>query len=145
MKYNKPSSVQGNWLRGQNVEDGAQCTLTTEAQPVPSQFKDKNGNSKNQDVAKIKFKGSQEELNINLNRATVAGLIDAFGDDSKDWVGKVLIAHTEKVVVSGKRVTAVYLIPEGYEVAEDDNGYIVIVKEGQTPATGPDELPTIPF
>lgn len=46
--------------------------------------------------------------------------------------------------MSGKRVTAVYLVPEGYERVEDDNGYVVIVKKG-TQAGASEELPEIDF
>ena len=30
-------------------------------------------------------------------------------------------------MVAGKRVTAVYLLPEGYTVSEDEAGYVIIV------------------
>ena len=57
-------------------------------------------------------------------------MIDAFGTNSINWQGKHLTVMTEKVVVGGKRVTAAYLIPEGYEMGEDANGYVVISKVG---------------
>jgi len=56
--------------------------------------------------------------------------VDAYGEDSADWVNHVPIAETEKVRVAGKAVTAVYLVPEGYERVDDENGYTVIVKKG---------------
>jgi hypothetical protein len=34
------------------------------------------------------------------------------------------------VVVAGKRVTALYLIPEGFEKRENAEGYVEIVKKG---------------
>ena len=58
------------------------------------------------------------------------GLVDASGDESESWQGHVLTVEAEKVVASGKRVTAVYLVPEGYERIEDENGYVAIVKKG---------------
>src|ERR1035437_4803024 len=103
----------------------------SETAPMQSQFKnEKTGEVKTQDVAKILFSGDTEEKNISLNRATINGLIDAFGDDSALWTGQVLTAETEKVRVAGKAVTAVYLVPEGYERVDDENGYTVIVKKG---------------
>jgi hypothetical protein len=116
-----------------------------ETQPMQSQFKnEKTGEVKTQDVAKILFSGDTEEKNISLNRATINGLIDAFGDDSALWTGQVLTAETEKVRVAGKAVTAVYLVPEGYERVDDENGYTVIVKKG-TQVGAPEELPSIDF
>ena len=125
--YKKDSFIGGKWVKGGEVVTGTKCKLVTETDPQPSQFKDKNGNMKMQDVSKIRFEGLNDVLNISLNRATISGLVDAFGEDSKSWVGKPLTAHTEKVMVAGKRVTAVYLLAEGYEVGEDDGGYVKIV------------------
>lgn len=121
------TSVFGSWVKGGDLQSGIQCELVSEAKPAISQFKDKDGNDKMQDVAKIKFSGVEEIKNINLNRSTIDGLISAFGEDSKDWIGKPLIAVTEKVVVAGRRVTAVYLLADGYELKEDDGGYMKIV------------------
>jgi hypothetical protein len=46
--------------------------------------------------------------------------------------------------VGGRAVTAVYLVPEGYERVDDDNGYTVILKKG-TQVAAPEELPSIDF
>jgi hypothetical protein len=54
-------------------------------------------------------------LAVMLAQSTINGLIDAFGDDSALWQDQVLVCETEKVRVAGKAVTAVYLVPEGYE------------------------------
>jgi len=127
MLYKKNQGVSGNWVKGKDVVSGTKAKLVSETLPIKSQFKDKNGNDKMQDVAKIRFEDKNEAFNISLNRATIDGLIDAFGDDSKEWINKVLTAQTEKVVVGGKRVVALYLIPEGFVLEEDDEGYMHIV------------------
>jgi hypothetical protein len=112
---------------------------------MPSQFKDeKTGETKFQDVAKVLFSGDTETKNISLNRATINGLVDAFGEDSVLWQDQVLTAETEKVRVAGRAVTAVYLLPEGYERVDDENGYTVIVKKG-TQVGAPEEIPSIDF
>jgi hypothetical protein len=59
---------------------------------------------------------------------------------SSRWRNNVLTIETEKVLVGGRRVTAVYLIPEGYERVDDENGYTVIVKKG-TKVGAPEEIP----
>ena len=125
--YKKQNFIGGSWVKGSEIATGTKCKLLSETEPQVSQFKDKNGNVKMQDVAKIKFEGLNDAFNISLNRATISGLVDAFGEDSKNWIGKTLTAHTEKVMVAGKRVTAVYLLSDGYEVGEDDGGYVKIV------------------
>ena len=62
----------------------------------------------------LHFSGDTETKNISLNRATINGLVDEFGEDSEQW----LTAETEKVVVGGKRQTALYLVADGYEKTE---------------------------
>ncbi|HLH93563.1 MAG TPA: hypothetical protein VKW08_00450 [Xanthobacteraceae bacterium] len=147
MKYTK--SIGGAWAKSTDITSGTKAKIMSETTHTESQFKDKNGAPKFQDVAKVRFEGKEEALNVNLNRATIYGLIDAFGEESKDWIGKVLTVHTEKVVVAGKRVTALYLIPEGFEVRENSEGYIEVVRTGQPVSEQPvDDGPNpddIPF
>jgi hypothetical protein len=138
MKYTKSTtSVSGAWVRASEIKSGTRAKITTETKPIESNFTDKDGKAKMQDVCKIRFEGKDEEFNVSINRATRDALIDAFGDDSIEWVGKILTATTEKMVVGGKRVTALYLVPEGYALSEDNNGYMVITKNGVSP-TYPD-------
>jgi hypothetical protein len=49
-----------------------------------------------------------------------------------------------RCVLGGRAVTAVYLVPEGYERVDDENGYTVIVKTG-THVGAPEELQSIDF
>jgi hypothetical protein len=141
-KYSKTQSIAGAWVKGSEVLSGSRCKLVSETNPMPSQFQNKDGSVKMQDVAKIQFSGEAEPKNISLNRATINGLVDAYGEDSADWQEHILILETEKVRVAGKAVTAIYLVPEGYERVDDENGYTVIVKKG-TKVGAPEELPSI--
>jgi len=129
MKYTKQtgSSVSGGWLDKSKVVDGSQCKLVSETVPLESSYE---GKVIKNNVAKIRFKGDEGEAkNTNVNIPSINALIDAFGSDSKDWQGHTLTAKIEKVLVGGKRVTALYLVPEGYELKEDDGGYLVIEKK----------------
>lgn len=154
MQYTKNQSIGGAWVKGKDVVSGTKAKLVSEAQPMESQFQNKDGSKKFQDVAKVRFQNDDNVYNISLNRATIEGLIDAFGEDSKLWVNKLLTAHTEKVVVGGKRVVALYLVPEGFILEEDESGYMHIVKENKeikNPSTAPEieypesEAQDIPF
>jgi hypothetical protein len=93
-------------------------------------FKDKNGNAQTRDVCKVRIEGEVDSQNLSINKATLNGLIDAFGEDSIDWQNKPLTIETEKMRVSGKSVVAIYLIPNGYDKIDDASGYAVIVKGG---------------
>lgn len=131
-KYQK--SIGGTWAKAAEIQNGTKARIISETTHSQSQFKDKEGNARMQDVAKVRFDGKEDTLNVNLNRATIYGLIDAFGEESKDWMNKVLTVHTEKVVVAGKRVTAMYLVPEGFAAKENSEGYLEIVRTGDSPA-----------
>ena len=126
MEYPRQANVSGSWVKGSDVQSGIKCKLVSETIRTESQFKNEDGTPKMQDVAKIRFADKDEVMNIAINRATLTGLIDAFGTESKNWVDKYLTTQTEKMVVGGKRVTALYLVPEGYEVGEDEGGYMVV-------------------
>ena len=131
-RYTKTSG--GPWVKGSEVVSGTKCKLVAETTKMESRFKNDDGTTKFQDVSKVRFDGKPDAMNINLNRATIYGLIDAFGEESKDWCGPVLTAHTEKTTVAGKRVTALYLLAEGFEVGEDDEGYVVVKRVGEASA-----------
>jgi hypothetical protein len=48
------------------------------------------------------------------------------------------------VRVAGRAGTAVYLIPEGYELTNDENDFAVIVKKG-TQVGASEDMPSIDF
>mgnify|MGYP001559588972 CR=1 FL=1 len=150
--YQKQNFVGGVWVKGSEVVTGSKVKIVSETNPSPSKFTNKDGTVKMQDVAKVRFQGIEEVKNMNLNRATLNGLVDAFGEDSKKWIGQVLTAITEKMVVGGKRVTAVYLLADGYELKEDEGGYMIIINPAKetvqvAPSDGLDEVnpEDIPF
>lgn len=129
-KYQKSVSITGNWAKASELVSGSKAKIVSETNPQPSSFQNKDGSPKTQDVCKVQFQGLSEPLNVSLNRATINGLVDAFGEDSAGWQGHNLTVETEKMRVGGKAVTALYLIPEGYEKIDDENGYAMIIREG---------------
>ena len=131
MKYQQQTQMGGAWAKTSELTNGSKAKIVSEAKSSPSSFLDKNGNAKTQDVAKVQF-GEGEALNVSLNRTTINGLVNAFGEDSVNWQNKPLTVETEKMRVAGKAVTALYLIPQGYNRVDDENGYAVIIKEGDS-------------
>lgn len=123
--YKKKTGTGGKWVDKSELKNGQRAKIVSETEPIEGQYG-------TQDVAKVRFEGQNDSVNVNLNGATTNALIDAFGEDSKEWIGKVLKVQLEKMVVSGKRVTALYLIPEGYSLGEDSGGYLVISKGDKT-------------
>lgn len=139
MRYNKSSGISGTWLKSADVSTGTKAKLKSETTPQPSEYG-------TQDVAKASIQGKTELLNVRLNKPTINALIDAYGDDSTAWIDKVLIIHKEDMRVGGKKVTAMYFVPEGYELRDDEGGYLVIGKIGDPVKEGdglvnPDDIP----
>jgi hypothetical protein len=129
MKVNKSSSVQGSWVDKKLLQIGDVMKIVSEAseQPAPQ-------GERMQLVAKVLIRGkSKEPENIAINAPTKNALIDAFGDDTSDWVGKIVTVHVELGIFSGKRGIALYLIPAGMIMKESDDGYIYIGhKDGES-------------
>ena len=136
MIYKKRSGIGGVWLKGSDVVSGVQAKLVSEVHQTEGEFG-------MQDAAKIRIKGDDEIKNVRVNKPSIGALVEAFGEDSKEWVGKLLTLHTEKMVVAGKRVTALYLLPEGFELKEDDGGYLVIVRADGMNPPGSSTIPVI--
>lgn len=139
--YEKVTSTGGQWVRKSDLVNGSKAKIVSETNPEPSMHQNKDGSVKMQDVCKVMFQGSTEAVKVALNRANINALVDAFGSDSKLWIGKVLNVDVEKMRVAGKAVIALYLVPQGYKKIDDESGYAVIVPETQ-PTVDP-EIPVI--
>lgn len=126
MEIEKSSGVGGGWVDKKALKKGDLAKLKTEATWVDGQ----NGK---QLVAKISIKGGQADVNLAINSPSKDALIDAFGSDSKNWVGKLLTIQAEPGIFAGKRGIMLNLIPEGYVVAEDAAGYITIRAKVEAP------------
>lgn len=142
-KFSKSEGGGGEWIDKKTLSNGDFAKLVTEALPMT---KDYQGKSVTQIVAKIRIKGDAgESKNFAINPATKNALIDAFGEDSKSWCGKVLTVYVEESRFAGKKGIAAYLIPEGYDHWDDENGYLVIGKKDESAAPkeeiSPDDIP----
>jgi hypothetical protein len=118
MEVTKSGGIGGSWIDKKALKSGDLIKLTTEAEWVPSSL---NPEEK-QLVAKCKIKGTDGEFNLAINSPSKNALIDAFGTDTKNWVGKLLTAAVESGIFAG------------YVVAEDAAGYIVIRPKVEPPA-----------
>ena len=128
MRYQKQKKLFGKWVKTSELANGSGAKIVSETNSQQSQFQNKDGSVKIQDVCRVQFEGIPEPLNVSLNRATINGLVDAFGEESVNWQGHNLKVETEKMRVAGRAVVALYLIPDGYKKIDDDNGYANIVK-----------------
>ncbi len=138
MEYPKREATQGVWLDKSSIVNGTKAKLVSETKPQEGEYG-------TQDIAKISIDGESETKNVRLNKPTINALGDAYGTESKEWINKPLTLQTEEMRVAGKKVTALYLIPEGYELTDNEDGYLVVVpkKEDIPVVDEKEEIPVI--
>ena len=124
MIYKKQTAIGGKWAKASELTDVKRAKIVGETETQ------EGGKYGPRDVAKVRFEGLKEPLNTNINRASINALIDAYGEDSKNWMNKILSVETKEGIVSGRECTFLFLIPEGYERTKDKGGYVVIQKIG---------------
>ena len=125
--FKKQQSTGGAWLDKKLIESGSKAKLVSETKVEASEYE---GKATTRNIVKIRIEGEDDSKNVALNKPTTNGLIDAFGEDSKEWINKELTVETEKTRIGGRAGIAIYLIPEGYEKVDDDQGYAIIQKIG---------------
>lgn len=135
----------GAWIKGDDLANAKRAKIVSETSPQPSKFLNDDGSPKIQDVCKARFEGLDDVYNLSLNKTTINGLLEAFGDDSKDWMNHYLRVETEKVRIGGKTNIAIYLIPEGYEKVDNADGFAEIRKIGLEKAVKQpdDDIPVV--
>ena len=137
MEYSK--SAGGAWVDADKLTDGKKVALVSECSKQESRFKGKDGEPKTENVAKVRVQGDDQTYNIRLNWTTVYGLIDAFGKESKEWIGKVLSVKKVDALVGDTMREIIYLIPEGFELAKNSDKKLEIRKIGGKDDVVPEE------
>lgn len=137
MQLENITSVGGKWIDKDQIKSGTKIKIVGEATVAEGQFGP-------QTVAKVLVKGSSEPVNLGINKTSIRGMISAFGTETKLWVGKIVTADVRRESVSGKMQNVLRLIPEGYELGEDENGYLSVKKIGVTSAGTPVPFPNVP-
>ena len=75
----------------------------------------------------FKVKTRNGEKKMAFNQATINVLVEEFGEDSENFVGKDVKVILKKDVIAGKKVIIPYLVTEGWSLDE----YGELVKEGK--------------
>lgn len=122
MIYHKQVSVGAFLKKGEDIKDGDIVVIASEGKQVEGQYGI-------QDIFLIKLKDGKEG-NISLNATSLNCLIDAYGEDSKNWIGKSAKVWAILSNVQGK-MTKVYYFTHP-EATIDDSGTFSIPNQ-QTP------------
>jgi len=139
MKFNKKESVSGTYAKkGQDINDGDFITINSAGKIVEGQFGSQNV---------FEIKTAKGEFLMSFNQTSINSLVDAFGEESENWIGKKVAVHSIKQNVAGKFINVYYVAPEGYEMGE--NGFEKIIKgttaEEEVPIIGEDGEVMPPF
>lgn len=130
MKYTKKVSVGAFAEKGKDYKDGDLVAIANEGKQVEGVFGVQN-------VFLVKF-ANGEEKNMSFNQTSLNNLIDAYGDDSKAWIGKVAKVWLILQSVAGKMLKVTYLSHPKAEIVES-GGSMTWEIPGQNP--DPDNIP----
>lgn len=113
--YTKKVSVGAFLKKGEDIKENDIVIIGSEGQQVPSQFNPE----KTQDIFLLKTANGKEG-NTAFNQTTINHLVEVFGEDSKNWIGKRVKVWSILQNVQGKMKHVFYFThPEAYV---DDEG-----------------------
>ena len=113
MRYTKKISSGRFFKKGEDIKDGDTATIANEGKQEEGQFGTQN-------LFLIKLP-NEEEGQVSFNQTSLNNLIDAYGDDSKNWIGKEVKVFMIKMSVSGK-IRSVYFFLHPASVLDDETG-----------------------
>ena len=141
--YKKKVTMRGDFAkRGVDIKDGDIVTIQDQGRTV-------QGNYGSQTIFKIKLADGRVK-DFSVNQTSLNNLIDAFGEEAENWVGKEVKVWAILSNVKGKMIKVYYLSHKDAEL--DDNGEFVlpgvdleggIIEEEEMIEAGPDD-PTDP-
>ena len=129
MKIIKKVSVRGEWAKkGEDIKNGDVVKITSDIEIITGEYGE-------QHTCKVETRNG--EKNVRLNQTSLNALVDSFGEETKEWVGKEVKITTAKQNVSGKFLDVYYFADPSYELGE--NGFFDPNKEEDD--IDPDAIP----
>ena len=115
-KYEKRESSGAFLKKGVDFKDGDLVEVKSEGKKVQGKFGE-------QDIFIIKTEKGTEG-NVAFNQTTINNMIDAFGGESEEWVGKEVKVHGIMSNVQGK-MTKVYYFAHPDAVIDEGGEFII--------------------
>lgn len=104
-------SLGGEWAKvGEDLIDGGMVKILDAGKEVPGEFGDRT-------VFKVNTVNGDK--NMSFNQTTINNLIDAFGEDSENYIGQSVKVYVVKAMVSGKLRNVVYLAAIDWDMLDD--------------------------
>jgi len=102
----------GNYLKTKDVENGTTITIKNEGEWVEStMYKYEDGNPKVDFVVKVEVNGEEKSMRVNKTNRDI--LIEAYGNDTAEWIGKTAVITKEKIMVAGEKKDTIVLDTQG--------------------------------
>jgi hypothetical protein len=98
------------------LKEGDLITIANEGKKIEGQFGE-------QDVFLVKLPDNSEG-NMAINQKSLNNFIDAFGEDSVNWIGKKVKVWKIRAMVSGKLQNIVYLSHPDAKMTDEGDFYI---------------------
>lgn len=105
-----------------DIKDGDIIKIVSEGQQVIKEFK---GNQVASTVTKVETRNGVKV--ITLNQTSVNNLVDAYGKDDKEWIGKEAKVWIIRAMISNKMQDIAYLSHPKAEMSEDSEGRIIFL------------------
>jgi len=111
MKYQKRVSVGAFLKKGVDIKDGDLVEIANEGKEVQGEFGIQN-------IFLIKLADGREG-NVGFNQTSINNMIDAFGEDSLNWIGKKAKAWIIRSNVQGKIIPVLYISHPDAELSDE--------------------------
>jgi hypothetical protein len=112
-------SSGGNYIKGADVKHGDTIKFLDEGEwSENTRYKYPDGNNKWDFTCKVEHNGEEKKLRINSTNKKA--LIAAWGDETKEWIGKTARMSVETALIGGERKKTILLDPEGAKPAIGD-------------------------
>jgi len=126
MKVNKKTTLSGEWAKiKEDIDNGNIITIKNEGEVISGDYGDRN-------VFKVETKNGEKLLSF--NQTSVNYLIDVYGDETAQWIGKKIKVWVVKSNVGGKIRNIAYLTAPDW--IETNEGF-------SSPTEGETGIPTI--
>ena len=114
MKVTKKTSISGEWAKAKvDIDEGDLVKVLNEGEIVSGDFGDRS-------VFKVETKKGEKLLSF--NQSTINYLIDAFGEETKEWIGKEVKVWITRSMIGDKMRNVVYLTAPDWVETEDGFG-----------------------
>jgi len=117
-----PVLGSGNYLKTEDANPGDVIRFVDEGEWIESnRWKYDDGTPKVDFVIGIEIRGENKKMR--LNKTNRDAMIEVYGNNTADWIGKTAVITKEKVMVAGKRMDTIILdAAMDSEINLDDSG-----------------------